>query len=259
MWDLQTLLSVEIVAGFVLHVLRAGAFFVALPLFGTQRDSRMLRFILAVSLGAILFWVRPVSVDLGTGSILELGILAVQEVIIGMAVGMACNLLALLLSAAGEIVSHEMGFGMARAIDPTTGRSSTVVSQLFQLMGFLLILQLDMHHDMLRLLDMVYDWIPVGTAPDTESIFTGLKDMVAMTLSYALQYALPVMGVMVLLTATLVILARAVSNINLLEFSFGLRIMLALLSSAFFLTEGAPFLQSAFDNLMEVAVATFRS
>ena len=51
--------------------------------------------------------------------------------------------------------------------------------------------------------------------------------------------------------AALVMLARAVPNINLLEFAFPLRIMLALTASIYFLTAGTPFLERMFEALLE--------
>ena len=73
----------------------------------------------------------------------------------------------------------------------------------------------------------------------------------------ATEYALPVLGVMLLLTSVLVMLARAVQHINLLEFTFGVRILLALFSSAYFFSEGAPFLVQAFAEMIAEAAKMF--
>ena len=250
-------LPTGILAAFVLHVLRAGAFLLAMPVFGSRGDSRMLRFALAIALGSMFFAIQPNPVDLGHGTSLELGVLAAREVLVGLGAGLACATMVHLMTSAGELISHEMGFAMAQAVNPETGRNSSVVSQLFQLFGFLLILQLDLHHGLLRFLQGLYDWIPVGHTPDFGSIYEGLRELVGMSMQFAVQYALPILAVMLLLTATLVILARAVQNINLMEFSFGLRILLALLASAWFLGEGTGFLQSAYDAILTRATEAF--
>jgi len=250
-------LPTGILAAFVLHVLRAGAFLLAMPVFGSQKDSRVLRLVLAVASGGMFFALQPNPVDLGHGSALELGVLAVREVLVGLGAGLACSMMVHLMTSAGELISHEMGFAMAQAVNPETGRNSTVVSQLFQLIGFLLILQLDLHHGLLRFLNHLYEWIPVGSMPDFESIYEGLRELIGLTMEFSVQYALPVLAVMLLLTATLVVLARAVQNINLMEFSFGLRILLALLSSAWFLSEGTDFLKFAYASILERAALAF--
>ena len=76
------------------------------------------------------------------------------------------------------------------------------------------------------------------------------NDRVARAIDFGLQYAIPIFGVMILLTVTLVVLARAVQNINLMEFSFGLRILLAFVASIYFLVEGAPFLEHVFEIVL---------
>ena len=239
-----------------LHFVRAGAFFISTPLFGVQRDSRMLRLILGVSLASIFWWIgdRPMLPDV---ELIDYALLVVREGCIGLAAGFSVRLLTSALVTAGEVISHEMGFGMARIVNPSTGRMSPVTSQLFEVMGYLLIFQLDVHHDVLRVLQIAYEVLPVGSPFDPAPIALRLQAMIGDSLEFALHYAVPVLGVMVLVSATLVVLARAVPHINLLEFSFGLRIMLALLASAYFLAEGTPFLASMFESLLGQARQLF--
>jgi flagellar biosynthetic protein FliR len=242
--------------GLLLHFVRAGAFFVALPLFGVQEDSRMLRLILAVALASIFWWTgdRTIAVP---ESIAGFGLLAVREACVGFAAGFAVGLLTSALVTAGEVISHEMGFGMAQIVNPATGQNSLVTSQLFEAMGFLLLFQLNAHHEILRVLQIAYETLPVGQGFDIAPVTERLQAMIGDSLEAALHYAAPVLGVMVLVTATLVVLARAVPTINLLEFTFGLRILLALLASAYFLVEGAPFLARMFANLLGQARQLF--
>lgn len=239
-----------------LHFARAGAFFVSLPLFGMQSESRMLRLILAVSLASVFWWVGEKSMAPIDG-LPTFAALVVREVYVGLAAGFAVRLLTSALVAAGEVISHEMGFSMAQIVNPADGTSSPVTSQLFEVMGYLLLFQLDAHHEVIRVLQVAYEVLPVGRPFDIGPIAGRLQAMIGDSIEYALHYAVPVMGVMVLVTATLVVLARAVPHINLLEFSFGLRIVLALLASAYFLTEGTPFLVRMFEDLLQQARGLF--
>ena len=44
-----------------------------------------------------------------------------------------------------------MGFSMSRVMNPETGTAqTTAMAQLFEIMGFMLIFQLNLHHKMLR-------------------------------------------------------------------------------------------------------------
>ena len=66
-------------------------------------------------------------------------------------------------------------------------------------------------------------------------------------------YAAPIFAVMILLTVTLVVLARAVQNINLMEFSFGLRIVLGIFAAIFFMGAGMPYLRELIDHILLAA------
>ena len=240
----------------LLHFVRAGAFFVAMPLFGQQSDSRILRLVLAISLATIFWWLGPKTLPL-RGGVLELGVLGVREAAIGLLAGFAVGLLTAALASAGELISNEMGFSISQIVNPETGKTSAVISELFEVTGFLLIFALDLHHQVLHVLGNAYEVLPVGQEFDLAPIWGKLNASIADTLEYALRYAMPVLGVMLLSTAALVMLSRAVPNINLMEFSYGARILLAVLSSAYFLAEGTPFLTGMFETLLERAKGLF--
>jgi len=239
-----------------LHLVRVAAFFVAQPMFGVTRDSMMLRIVLTLTLGLLFFGANGHPVVPASG-LTEFALLAAREAVIGFGFGFAVRLLTTAMAIAGEIISHEMGFGMARIVDPSTGRSSPVISQLFQTVALLLIFELDIHHHVLLSFASIYEFLPVGQGFSIEPVFERMTAMVGATIVFAVRYAIPVIGVMVLLSAVLVMLARAVPNINLLEFAFPVRILLALTASLYFLTSGTPFLEAMFESLLEQARLLF--
>lgn len=240
----------------LLHVVRAGAFFGVVPLFGRQLDTFALRLVLAVSLGGVFWWVGDQTVAAPPG-VLALAGMAVGEAVVGIALGFALSTMTSLLVGAGEIVSSEMGFSLARTINPESGVDATVVSQLLQVLGFLLILHFDLHHEALRVLGTTYANCPVGQPFDLGPIWLGLQTLVAGGLQLALHYAFPVLGVMLLLTVGLVLLGRAVPSINLMEFGFAARVLVALGVLVLFVGEGTPFLLQAFRGILDVAAAMF--
>ncbi|MCA8957155.1 MAG: flagellar biosynthetic protein FliR [Planctomycetes bacterium] len=253
----------------LLHVVRAGAFFIALQVFGTQGESRMLRLVLSVSLASILWWVDDDKllrelvegqrgIDLiRAGGWLTLGVLVAVDAMVGFAAGFAAGMISHAMSTAGEVISHDMGFAMAEVMDPITGRSSAVMSQLFQTIVILLVLSYDLHHGFIRILARSSQLVPVGHGFDIGPVFGRLNSLIALSIDAALRYAFPLMGVMVLLTAVLVVLARAIPNINLMEFSFGLRILVAIFAAVFFLAEGMPFLASFANSVIGSGMRLF--
>lgn len=246
----------EHVIALMLHVVRTGAFLAVVPFFGRQSDSAMLRLVLGVTLGAVFWWVGDQSVAV-PGHVLAFGVMALREGIVGLALGFAMSTMTSMLVSAGEIVSSEMGFSLARTINPDSGINATVVSQLLQVMGFLLILQLDLHHEALRVLQHTFEVCPVGRPFDFAPLWLGIEALVAGSIELALQYAFPILGLMMLATLGLVLLGRAVPAINLMEFGFGLKILLAMLALVTFIGEGTPFLLQTFGGFLRGARAMF--
>lgn len=239
-----------------LHVVRVGAFFAVVPLFGRQVDSVFPRLVLSTALGGVFWWVGQRHVDVPP-NLLALGVMAVREGIVGIALGFALATMTSMLVSAGEIISTEMGFSLARTMNPESGVDATVVSQLLQTLGFLLILQFDLHHDALRVLEQTWRACPVGEPFDFAPIWAGLQALVGGSVQLALQYCLPILGLMLLLSCGMVLLGRAVPAINLMEFGFALRVLVALGALALFLGEGAPFLIQTFRAVLDGAAAMF--
>ncbi len=242
---------------FMLHVLRTSAFVFFLPGLGQGSDARWLRLVLGVALGAIFWWMGDRTGTMPSGLAHFLG-LGVGELLIGAAVGYVVQLVSAILTVAGEIVAQEMGFTMAQALDPITGASTQVVSQFMQVIGVLTMFSLDLHHDFLRALAAAFAAVPVGHGFDIAQISERHGALVTMALEAGVRFAMPILAVMMVLTAALAVLSRAVPNINLMEFSFGLRILLAMGMALLLLTEGMPGLIGSMQTITTGAIALFR-
>lgn len=234
-----------------LHLVRVGAFLAVVPFFGRQTDSFILRLVIAVAFATIFWWVGDQRIA-PPGNLLALGVMGLREGIIGLALGFALSTLTSMLVSAGEIISSEMGFSLARAMNPESGTDATVMSQLFQVFGMLLILQFDLHHEALRIAGDTFRACPVGEPFDFEPIWIGLQTLVAGSVKMALQYSFPILGIMLLLSVGMVLLGRAVPAINLMEFGFALRVLVALAVTAFFIVEGTPFLLQVFHSFFDI-------
>jgi flagellar biosynthesis protein FliR len=249
---MDLLLAQDYAMSFFLHAVRAGAFFAVVPLFGRQADSFILRLVLSLALGGVFWWVGDQRIDT-PGHLFAVGVMTVREVVIGIALGFALSTMTSMLQSAGEIISSEMGFSMARTINPESGVDASVVSQLLQVVGFLLILQFDLHHEALRVLEQTYRACPIGQPFDIEPICLGLQALIGGSVQLGVQYCLPILGMMLLLSVGMVLLGRAVPQINLMEFGFALRVLLGLGAMAWFLVEGSPFLIHTFHAILDGA------
>lgn len=134
------------------------------------------------------------------------GLLAsLEQIAVGMVLGLSLQLVFTVFSLVGEIVSTQMGMSMARYNDPVNGvSSSSVVGQLYFLLLALLFLASDGHLLVVSVLYQSFVYWPVGD---------GLQDAALGSLAYAMAW--------VLAAATLISLPL-VFCMTLVQFCFGL-------------------------------------
>ncbi len=234
----------------LLHITRVGAFFAMVPIFGRNSDSRILRLVLALGLGAMTWWTGQMTVD-PPASMLAMGVAVVRELVIGLSLGFAFAAINAILSIAGEIISMEMGFSMASTINPETGKGGAVIAQLLQVVGALMVFQLDLHHEALLIARHTFETMPIGKEFDYLPIWAGLNEIVSSAIELAIRLSMPITGVMLILSSGTVLIGRAVPSINMMEFAFGLRILVSLGMIGFFLVEAMPFVAQSFTTLFD--------
>ena len=87
---------------------------------------------------------------------------AVQEVLIGVAIGMVVTLTFEALTFAGQTISLTMGLGFATLVDPQRGAQTTVIGQMFMIIGILTYLAINGHLMLLGALAESFQTLPDG-------------------------------------------------------------------------------------------------
>ena len=230
------------IAGFMLVLTRTGALVVSAPVLGIGTGFVGYRITLIGFLSLLLY-------STGGGPVqaepLELALMALRETVIGVFFGLLVHLALLVVRTAGELVGQEMGFLVARQVDPNTGVGSSLVTGLYENLFLLFLLALDGHHWLLRSLARSFQYAPIGRLEIGEKLAPTAVAMFSEMFRAGLVFAAPVLVFLMLVSAVIGILARAVPSMNVMEIGFTLRILVAL--GAIFLF--APLLDPALRNL----------
>jgi flagellar biosynthetic protein FliR len=241
---------------FGLYFTRIGTMIAVVPFFGRRGDSRWPRLMIALVVSLLLYLPRH---GVAPGPLplepLALGLLTGREALLGLGVGFALSGAFAMLRSAGSILGQEMGFGFAQVADPTTGAASTVMAQIVETLVLLSFLALDGLHACLRLFQATLEAIPVGSAFDLGRLVDGLQVVLATGFELAITVAFPVLGVLLVATVTLLLVARAVPQLHLMEIAYSLRILLALLLAAGCLGLVAPELLEGLARVYELSRA----
>lgn len=236
---LPQLLPPGTLGAFGLYLVRTSALVLAAPIFGTGPGIAMQRVAWIVALALVLYAAvgQPLP---STPTPIEFGALAGREILIGFALGFVLQLAALAVRVAGELVGQEMGMAMASQVDPQTGVNMPLIAQIhdgFFLIGFLAV---DGHHWLVRALASSFERAPVGSLGGAGNLSSCVVALFSQMFTAGLVFAAPVMVLLFLVSLGVALIGRAVPQINLMDLSFTLRILAALLALYAFAPMTAP-------------------
>lgn len=214
-----------ILAGCVLVLARTAAIILSAPVLGQGTGFAAHRLALVVFTTAVLYAVIGAPVE---ATSIELVLMTLRECLIGIFLGTMLSLSLLAVRVAGELVGQEMGFQIARQIDPTTGVSSTLIMSIYENLFLLVLLALDGHHWILRSLERSFAFAPIGHLELGRGMAETLLAMFAEMCKAGLVFAAPVMIFLLIVSLVIGVLARSVPSLNVMEVGFTLRLLVAL-------------------------------
>ncbi|MBK1735680.1 flagellar biosynthetic protein FliR [Halorhodospira abdelmalekii] len=214
--------SAEVVAwvgAFMYPLMRVGAAALVAPVFGNDMIPVRVRILLGAALTvAVLPAVGPTPpIDPLS---LEGLMIALQEVLIGLTIGFVLALALNTVVIAGESVALAMGLGFATMIDPQTGMSVPVISQILLVVATLLFLALGGHLMVVQLLADSFAVIPVGALVIERDLFWVVATWGTQMYAGAVLIALPLVTVLLVINLSLGVMTRAAPQMNV--FSVGL-------------------------------------
>lgn len=211
------------IVGFVQSVLwpflRCIGLFLVAPVFGAAVVPARVKVILALMLGFLL---APLAAPAAPVEPLggHMMLLAGSQVLIGVAMGFAVQIVFEALSLAGQTVASTMGLGYATLLDPQHGTSVPVVSQFLLVLGVLLFLSIDGHLAVIELLAESFRYMPVGELGFPANAAQTLALWGGKIFEAGLMIGLPAIVALIIVNLALGIVSRAAPSLNLFSIGF---------------------------------------
>src|SRR5579862_1252990 len=229
-------------------ILRVGGFVLSAPLVSGATVPAPVKIALSVGLTLILAPLAPVPDGLSIFS--GAGVLAsVEEVLIGIAIGMVVQLAFEALAFAGQSVSLTMGLGFATLVDPQHGADTPVLGQLFTIFGTLSYLAINGHLMLIGALATSFKTLPIGGALD-RGLLWSIAAWGARVFEAGLLIALPAVIALVIVNLALGVVPRAAPQLNL----FGIGFTVTLLCGFFVLMAGLDGIMGGITSLINGAL-----
>ena len=184
---------------------------------------------LAVALALPLWSTIAAAKPALASSAMALGALAVQELMLGLAIGFAGRLVLTAASFAAELVGVQIGFGIASTLDPMFGEQASVLARLYEWTMLGLFLALDMHHLFIGAVLESFQGVPVGTATWNPASATALVALGGRIFSVGMALVAPTLGVLFVVNIVLVLASRAVPQLHLTVVGWPITVLAGLL------------------------------
>lgn len=234
---------------FILIFFRVAAILMSMPIMNSTSIPLLFKFGLALSASIVLFPLLNLNVFPVLTSLSSFVVGAVGEILLGVIIGMAVNLIFVGLQIAGQLSGYQMGMALAEVIDPADGEQIPLLAQFFQIFAFLIFLTVNAHHWFLRALADSFHLLPPLGFKLSGSVIEQLMHVAGNMFVIAIKVGAPVIAALLLTTIALGLVARTVPQMNVFFVAMPLKIMIGLMFVGFSLPYLSSFLNAVFRKL----------
>lgn len=167
----------------------------------------------------------------------------------GLILAMSVRMLFAASQMAGQFMSFQMGFAMARAVDPETGATSSVLTQFLYLFTILIFFSLNGHHMLIKVLAKSFYVVPINSITFNPAIARELIWAGSEMFLLGIKIAAPILVALFLSNLCLGIIARTVPQVEILTIGFPINLGIGIILFSFILLDILPFLMDLQDKM----------
>lgn len=249
--------SFQQMQGFFWILMRVSILIFLLPMFGAQNFPALWKVGVSFVLAVIMIPVVPPLQSLPETAPAIIAGLAL-EMLLGLALAFIVRLVFASVQLAGQFMAFQMGFAMARAMDPVTGVQSTSLSQFLYLFTLLIFFAIDGHHMFIHALAVSFQMAPPNSIHLNPSLSEIMVKASSQMFVIAIKIAAPIMIALFLSNLCLGIVARTVPQVNILMIGFPINIGLGLIFFGLVLSNFPPFIRQLSRGIGETLMSVLR-
>jgi flagellar biosynthetic protein FliR len=192
-------------AAMVLMMVRLGGIFVFAPVFSSQaipvRTKAIFVLTAAIALAPFVSALPFAHADLGIASVIgELGV--------GLILGLSLSMVSEMLLFAGQVIGIQFSFSLVNLLDPNSPVQTTLMGQLFTLVGTVVLVAAGLHRTILLAIMRSFTDAPLGGALFDGNAGLSLVKLLSGAFFAALQLAAPVLAATLLTEVTISTLGK---------------------------------------------------
>jgi flagellar biosynthesis protein FliR len=223
--------SEQHVLAFALVLARVAPLFLLAPLFSSKSFPARVRGVTAVALaiGIAPVATRAVGDAAIPADIWGLAALMGKEALVGMAFSFGIAALFAALSAAGAILDLSIGFMLGGVVDPLLGTQSSLLQQLYTMIGVLVFIAIGGDAWVIAGLARSYEAVPLLEWPQLGSITAAAQLAFSGIFASAIQVCAPVLLALIITDVAIGVVSKVVPQLNVFAVGFPAKIAVGLL------------------------------
>ncbi|UJD80820.1 flagellar type III secretion system protein FliR [Serratia rubidaea] len=175
--------------------------------------------------------------------------LALQQILIGVALGLTMQFAFAAVRTAGEVIGMQMGLSFATFFDPSGGPNMPVLARLLNLLAMLLFLSFDGHLWLISLLADSFHTLPIRPQPLSGNGFLALAQAGSLIFINGVMLALPLICLLLTLNLSLGLLNRVTPQLSVFVIGFPVTMTIGILTLGMMMPMLAPFCEHLFGEV----------
>ncbi len=232
----------------------------SVPVLSSKNIPGLFKAGLALSFAIILYQIpglcRACNLAIGT---IPFCIGLAGEIVIGFIIGISVQLIFAGIQLGGQVIGFQMGLSVANVLDPLTNSQVSVTARFNDIMAMLIFLAVNAHYMFLRVIAESFQILPPLAFQFTRSLMDRLIVLAGNMFVIAIKVAAPVMGVLLLTSIALGLIARTVPQLNVFIVAMPLKIIIGLVIMGVSASLVASFFISEFNTMGHIILILLRA
>ena len=178
--------------------------------------------------------------------------LLIQQMLIGIALGLTMQFAFAAVRTAGEIIGLQMGLSFATFFDPGSRLNMPVLARFLDMLAMLLFLSFDGHLWLISMLADSFHMMPVSGAPLNANAFMALVKAAGLIFLNGMMLALPLIVLLLTLNLSLGLLNRVSPQLSVFAIGFPVTLSVGILSLGMMMPLLAPFCEHLFGEVFDL-------
>jgi flagellar biosynthetic protein FliR len=230
---------------FVLILTRISGLVMSAPVLGLKSAPMQVRGFLAVALAVLVTPFHWETTTAMPASMIGLALLLVQEMMLGLALGLSILVLFSGLQVTGQIMGQLSGMSLAEAYDPTQEASVSIFTEIMDKVTLAVFVIIGGHRELMQVLLDTFRWMPPGKTALGPTLLDALTEITCNSLALGVRAAAPALVSLLLANLVLGLISRTLPQLNVMAVGFGINIMVVMIVAATTLSAVAWLFQDA--------------